>query len=77
MGVDWLGPIPTGNDDQVDVSQLPSSEERETLLQHFNIDATTSSTLSEESMLHSYAVSKHYVYHMVYCYMCMSTKCYG
>ena len=61
MGVDWLGPIPTGNDDQVDVSQLPSSEERETLLQHFNIDATT----SKESMLHSYAVAKHYVYHIL------------
>ena len=68
IGVDWLGPVPTEDDNHsVHVNDLPeylSHEERETLWQHIAIDIT-SITLSEESLLHSFAVAKHYVYHVL------------
>ena len=67
MGVNWLGPVPTEVDHSVHVNDLPeylSREERETLWQHIAI-YVASTTLSDESMLHSYAVAKHYIYHVL------------
>ena len=62
FGVDWLGPVSIQEDDgSVHVNDLPdylSDEEIQILWQNVTV---ASETLSEECMLHSSAIAKHYM----------------
>ena len=63
-GIDWAGPVVTDEDDStVTVDDLPdflSEPEKDTLRQHISDQGTC--TLTEESMIRSFTISKVFVH---------------
>ena len=64
IGIDWLGPVSTDEDNTVNVREIPnylSEDEMQIVQQHL----TLSDGLTEENMLHSFTIAKQCVYHAI------------